>query len=102
MSTEGSPVINAVVLVNTSIDNIPEVAETLADFDGVSEVYSVAGRYDLVVVVAVTEHEDVARVVTDGIAKVAGIESTETLIAFRAYSRHDLEAGFSLGNPPPR
>ncbi len=94
---KGPPVINAVVLLNTSIEDIPDVAETLADIDGVSEVYSVAGRYDLVAMVRVKEPEDVARVVTEQIAKVSGIQSTETLIAFRAYSRHDLEAAFSLG-----
>lgn len=93
--------INAVVLIDTSIDNIPEVAQAVADLDGVSEVYSVAGRHDLVAVVRVIEHEDIARVVADGIAKVAGVASTETLIAFRAYSKRDLEQAFSLGYGPP-
>lgn len=89
--------INAVVLINTSIDNIPEVAETVAGVDGVSEVYSVAGRYDLVVVVRVKRHEEIAEVVTENIAKVDGIQATETLIAFRTYSQELLDSAFSLG-----
>lgn len=89
--------INAVVLINTSIDNIPEVAETVAGMDGVSEVYSVSGRYDLVAIVRVKEHERIAEVVTGHIAKVDGVESTETLIAFRTYSDELLDSGFSLG-----
>ena len=89
--------ITAVVLIDVVHDRIPEVAETLADLKGVSEVYSVAGRVDLVAVVRVDQHEELAEVVAGLIDKVPGVHKTETLIAFRAYSRLDLEAAFSLG-----
>jgi len=89
--------VNAVVLVGCEIDSIPEAAQAIADIDGVSEVYSVAGEYDLVAIVRVATHEDLASVIPQGLAKVAGVERTETLIAFQVYSRHDLEAMFSVG-----
>ena len=89
--------VNAVVLIACEIDAIPEAAQAIADIDGVSEVYSVAGEYDLVAIVRVPTHEDLARVIPQGLAKVAGVERTETLIAFQVYSRHDLEAMFSVG-----
>jgi DNA-binding Lrp family transcriptional regulator len=73
------------------------VAEAIAELDGVSEVYSVTGEIDLIVLVRVKAHEEVADVVADRLNKVPGVTSTETHIAFRAYSRHDLEAAFSLG-----
>jgi DNA-binding Lrp family transcriptional regulator len=73
------------------------VAEAIAALDGVSEVYSVTGEIDLIVLVRVKAHEDVADVIADRVNKVPGVLSTETHIAFRTYSRHDLEAAFSLG-----
>jgi DNA-binding Lrp family transcriptional regulator len=76
---------------------IPDTAQALADLDDVSEVYSVTGEFDLVAIVRVRTHDALADVVTGEIAKVEGIERTETLVAFRAYSRHDLESMFSLG-----
>ena len=87
----------AVVLLNVERDQINEVAEQLAAMEGVSEVYSVSGRYDLVVVLRVKTNEQLADLVTSNMLKLPGIKQTETLIAFRAYSRHDLEAAFSLG-----
>ena len=89
--------VNAVVLVACEIDGIPEAAQAIAAIEGVSEVYSVAGGYDLVAVVRVPNHDDLARVIPGGLAKVAGVVRTETLIAFQVYSKHDLEAMFSLG-----
>jgi len=89
--------VNAVVLVGCAIDSIPEAAQAIADIDGVSEVYSVAGEFDLVAIVRVATHDDLARVIPQGLAKVDGVERTETLIAFQVYSRHDLEAMFSVG-----
>jgi DNA-binding Lrp family transcriptional regulator len=76
---------------------VPETAQTVADIPEVSEVYSVAGDYDLVIMVRVRNHDDLARVVTEEIAKVPGIERTQTLVAFKVYSRHDVESMFSLG-----
>jgi len=90
-------VVNAVVLVACEIDEIPEAAQSLADIEGVSEVYSVAGEWDLVAVVRVPRHEDLERVIPGGMAKIEGVVRTETLIAFKVYSRHDLEAMFSVG-----
>jgi len=90
-------VITAIVFVKADVARIPEVAEAIAELDGVSEVYSVTGEIDLIVLVRVRNHEEVADVVADRLNKVPGVVSTETHIAFRAYSRHDLEAAFSLG-----
>ena len=89
--------VHAVVLIQCEIDRIPEAAQAIADLEGVSEVYSVAGEFDLVAIVRVPEHEDLARVFPGGVAKVDGVVRTETLIAFQVYSRHDLERLFSIG-----
>jgi len=89
--------ITAIVFVKADVAQIPEVAQAIADLEGVSEVYSVTGQIDLIALVRVRHHDDVADVVADRLNKVPGVTSTETHIAFRAYSRHDLEAAFSLG-----
>ena len=89
--------ITAIVLVKASVDRIPEIAETIAALEGVSEVYSVTGTYDLVAMVRVRAHEELADVIPGLLNKVPGIEQTETHIAFRTYSRHDLDAAFALG-----
>ncbi len=89
--------VNALILMNVQRDKINEVAERLAEMDGISEVYSVAGRYDLVALIRVPTNEALADLVTEQIRAVEPIERTETLIAFRAYSRHDLERLFSIG-----
>lgn len=89
--------ITAVVLVNAAVDAIPEIAERVSEIDGVTEVYSVAGDVDLVAMVRVRAHEDLADVIAGHVNKVPGIVATQTLIAFRTYSKHDLEAAFSLG-----
>ena len=89
--------VHAVVLIGCAIDEIPEAAQAIADIDGVSEVYSVAGEFDLVAVVRVREHGELATVIPGGIAKVEGVDRTETLIAFQVYSKHDLERMFSIG-----
>jgi DNA-binding Lrp family transcriptional regulator len=89
--------ITAIVFVNAEVARIPEVAEAIAGLDGVSEVYSVTGQIDLIAMVRVDQHEGIAEVVADRINKVDGVTATETHIAFRTYSRHDLEAAFSLG-----
>jgi DNA-binding Lrp family transcriptional regulator len=92
--------ITAIVNINAAVDRIPEVAQAIADIDGVSEVYSVAGDVDLVAMVRVRRHEELADVIAGRLNKVAGVLSTQTLIAFQAYSKHDLEATFSLGIEP--
>jgi DNA-binding Lrp family transcriptional regulator len=90
-------VITAIVLVDCATDAIPEVAESLANLPGVSEVYSVAGHVDLIAIVRVREFDQIAEVIAGGIDKVPGVVDTETHVAFRAYSRHDLEAAFAIG-----
>jgi DNA-binding Lrp family transcriptional regulator len=89
--------VSAVVLLKAERGKINEVAETLAEMAGVSEVYSVGGRYDLVAVIRVKENDDLAELVTNHMLKVEGIADSETLIAFRVFSRHDLESMFSVG-----
>ncbi|HKT00193.1 MAG TPA: Lrp/AsnC ligand binding domain-containing protein [Rugosimonospora sp.] len=89
--------ITAIVLIDCATDSIPEVAQALADLPGVSEVYSVAGGVDLVAIVRVREFDEVAEVIAGGISKTAGVINTDTHIAFRAYSRHDLEEAFAIG-----
>ena len=90
--------ITAIVFVKADTARIPEVAEAIASLDGVSEVYSVTCRIDLIAMIRVRSHDDIAAVVADKLNKVDGVLATETHMAFRTYSRHDLEAAFSLGS----
>ena len=89
--------ITAIVLVNAEVDRIPEVAQAIADLDGVTEVYSVAGDADLIAMIRVKQHEQLNDVIADRLNKVKGVTGTNTHIAFRTYSSHDLEAAFSIG-----
>lgn len=89
--------ITTVVLAVCDVHAIPETAQAIADLPEVTEVYSVSGDFDLVCMVRVREHEDLARVVTHEIAKVQGVQRTQTLVAFKVFSRHDVEAMFSVG-----
>ncbi len=89
--------VTAVVLLNVTRNKINDVAEKLADMKGISEVYSVAGQYDLAAVIRVKDNDGLADLVTKQMLKVEGITKSETLIAFRVYSKHDLESMFSIG-----
>ena len=89
--------VTAIVLLNIERGLVAAVAERLAALEEISEVYSVAGNYDAVAVVRVRANDDLARLVTEHVAAIDGIEHTETMLAFRAYSRHDLESMFSVG-----
>jgi DNA-binding Lrp family transcriptional regulator len=89
--------VHAFVLINAQPARIADLATELAEVDGVAEVYSVAGDQDLVAIVRVKHHDDLAEVVTRRINEHDGIVATRTLIAFQAYSRHDLEAMWDLG-----
>ena len=89
--------ISAIVLINAEVDRIPEVAAAIAEIEGVSEVYSVTGDVDLIAIVRVRQHEEFADVIADQLNKVSGVMLTQTHIAFRTYSKHDLDAAFSLG-----
>ena len=90
-------VLTAIVMVSVEADKIPEVAEQIAGLDGVSEVYSVAGDADLIAIVRVRQFDQIAETIAGRLSKVAGVLHTDTHIAFRAYSRHDLDATFDIG-----
>lgn len=89
--------LTAIVMITAATNEIPETAQRLADIEGVSEVYSVAGDIDLVAIVRVREFEQIAEVVSGRINKTEGVIDTDTHIAFQAFSQHDLEATFSIG-----
>jgi len=93
--------VTAIILVNVERSKINEVAENLAEIAGISEVYSVSGRYDLVAIARVKSNDDLADLVTRHLLKIDHIVKTESLLAFRAVSRHDLDAIFSLGFSEP-
>lgn len=89
--------VTALVLLTVARDKVNDLAETLADLEGITEVYSLAGRYDLAVIIRVKDNDQLAEVVTSHMLKVQGILTSETLVAFRVHSRHDLESMFSIG-----
>ncbi|WP_116052019.1 Lrp/AsnC family transcriptional regulator [Amycolatopsis palatopharyngis] len=89
--------ITAIVMIHAEADRIPETAQAIADIDGVSEVYSCAGDVDLVAIVRVAAHEDLADLIPAKIGKVTGVVDTDTHIAFRSYSRADTETAFDIG-----
>lgn len=89
--------VTSIILMNVERTKINEVAEQLESNLGISEVYSVSGSYDLVAIVRVATNEDLADLVTKKMPVIKGILKTETMLAFKAYSRHDLEAMFSVG-----
>jgi DNA-binding Lrp family transcriptional regulator len=93
----GGRVITALVLLNVEPGRVRSLAEELLEIDGVTECYSVAGPYDLVAIVRVREHEQLSDLVTERIAAHAGINATETLIAFRAFAKRDLGMVWDIG-----
>jgi len=88
---------HAIVLINAERDYLTRLGGHLAEVDGVAEAYSVTGEWDFVAILRVPEDQDLATVVTERLAKLPGIAKTLTLVAFEAYSKHDLEAMFDLG-----
>ena len=88
--------VTSIILINAERTQINDVAEQLADIESISEVYSVSGRYDLIAIVRVKTNEELSELVTNELKTVDGITHTETMLAFRAYSRHDLDAMFSI------
>ena len=92
------PMTHAVVLVQAERSALPDLGGRLAELDGVAEAYSVTGEWDFVAILRVPTPEDVARVVTRQLAKLDGIKRTSTMVAFEAFSRHDLEAMFAIGD----
>lgn len=93
--------VSAVILLMVEKSKVNEVAGKLVELPGISEVYSVAGHYDLVAIARVRQNEDIAEAVTNQMLKIDGIQRSETLIAFRVFSRYDLEAMFSVGLEEP-
>lgn len=89
--------VTAIILINAERNKINTLAEQLQAVTGISEVYSVSGHYDLVAIIRVKTNDDLANLVTQRLLTMDGIAKTETMLAFQAYSRHDLEAMFSLG-----
>ena len=89
--------ITAIVLVHADADRIPETAQAIADLEGVAEVYSCAGDVDLIAMVKVREHDELADVIAGHLSKVDGVHSTSTHIAFRSYSSSDDATAFSVG-----
>jgi len=88
---------NAVVLIEAERDALSSLGSALADIEGVAEAYSVTGQWDFVAIVRVPDHEQLADVVTGQIGSLPGVARTQTMVAFAAYSRHDLDALFSIG-----
>ena len=89
--------VTALVLLTVSRERVNTIAEGLAEMEGITEVYSVAGRYDLAVIIRAKDNDQLAELVTNHMLKVDGIITSETLVAFRVHSRHDLESMFSIG-----
>jgi len=94
--------ITAITLLNVEHDHINEVAKILADMDGVSEVYSVSGRYDLVAILKAQTHDEVADIATEHMLMVKGIQKTETMVAFRVCSPYAMDHMFSIGMVEPK
>ena len=88
---------HAIVLIQAERSALQTLGGELADIDGVAEAYSVTGEWDFVAIIRVRQHEQLARLVTAGISQLDGVTRTHTMVAFEAYSRHDLEALFSIG-----
>lgn len=89
--------ISALVLINAQRGQVNETAQSLLEIDGVAEVYSVTGEYDLVALLRLHEYEDLARVVTDRMVQLPGILKTHTLMAFQCYSKADLQQAWDIG-----
>lgn len=90
--------ITAIVQIRCSRDLIPQTAEAIAEIQGIAEVYSVSGDYDLMAILKVKNYDDIAGVVTGHLVRIPGIVRTNTISAFQVYSKQDREAGFTLGN----
>ncbi len=93
--------VTAIVLIKCAVADIPDTGAAIAQIPQVTEVYSVTGEFDLVAMVRVREHDELGEVIPGTLNKVPGVTHTETHIAFRTYSRHDLEAAFAIGYPDP-
>jgi DNA-binding Lrp family transcriptional regulator len=93
--------ITAVVLITADRGALPKLGESLAAVEGVSEVYSVTGEFDFIAMVRAREHDELADIVTRRLAQIPGVARTHTHVAFKMYSRHDLESLFAIGADKP-
>lgn len=89
--------IHAIVLIQAESSSLATLGDQLADIEGVAEAYSVTGDWDFVAILRLRDPDQLAQVVTGGISGLAGVHRTQTMVAFEAFSRHDLEALFSIG-----
>jgi DNA-binding Lrp family transcriptional regulator len=89
--------VTAIILLKVTRERINETAQELSDIEGMSEVFSVSGRYDLIAIARVKDNDELSELVTGKMRKVEGITDSETMLAFRTYSRHDLEGMFAIG-----
>lgn len=89
--------ITTIVLIRAEPSTVPATAQYIAEIEGVTDVYSVSGDWDLVAIVKVAEYDQIARVVTEAFPRVPGLQRTQTLTAFRAYSRQDLQQAWDMG-----
>jgi DNA-binding Lrp family transcriptional regulator len=89
--------VTAIILLKVARERINDTAQELSDIEGMSEVFSVSGRYDLIAIARIKDNDELSELVTVKMRKVEGITESETMLAFRAYSRHDLEGMFSVG-----
>jgi len=90
--------INAIILINAERTKFNSVAEQLVNLQGITEVYSVSGRFDLVVVIRLPHADDLAELITEKVTKIEGITKTESMVAFKTFSKSDLAGMFELGN----
>lgn len=89
--------VTAIVLATVERGEVNRVAQQLVDLDGISEVYSVSGNFDLVGIIRVANNDLLARLVTERMTTINGVLTTHTMLAFQAFSRHDLESLFAIG-----
>ena len=88
---------NAVVLIEAERDAMPTLGGELADVPGVTEAWSVTGEWDYVAIIRVPRHEQLAEVITGQLLQLPGVTRTQTMVAFEAFSKHDLAALVSIG-----
>jgi len=90
-------VLTAFILIKSSREGLTNLGPHLADIEGIAEVYTLTGEWDFIAIARVREHDELARVVTQRLTQLDGIQKTQTMVAFQQFSAHDLEAMFGLG-----
>ena len=90
--------INAIILINTERTKVNAVAEQLVNLNGITDVFSVSGRFDLVAIIRLPQNDDLVELMTEKVVKVEGITKTESMVAFKTFSKSDLAGMFELGN----